>query len=206
MGEAFPWKNTISIKHRFYQEGSKRKCELQAIPEGKIQFTTDGSSAETHGVSYEKPFEIPKDCQVILAIAEEAGIKSRPFSIPAPKGKVGVGTTVERSKAAIWKRNFKRDSTGETYKFLETAKKYGAELGSVRLTIMRDTRWIELSTPEDIYYAISNFERGADALKEFISDGNLSVDIGSLKFDSGQQLLDMVAELKTELKEGEVHQ
>jgi hypothetical protein len=206
VGEAIHWMNSISIKHRFYQEGARRKCELQAIPEGKIQYTTDGSSAETHGISYKKPFEIPKDCQVILAIAEEAGIKSRPFSIPAPKGKVGVGTTIDRNKAAIWKRSFKRDSTGETYKFLETAKRYGAELGSVRLTIMRDTRWIELSTPEDIYYAISNFERGADVLKEFISDGNLSVDIGSLKFDSGQQLLEMVAELKTELKEGEVHQ
>lgn len=205
-GEAMTWMNGISIKHRFYQEGSKRKCELQAIPEGKIQYTTDGSSAETHGVSYKKPFEIPNECQVILAVADGAGIKSRLFSIPAPKGKVEVGTTIDRNRAAIWKRSFKRDSTGETYKFLETAKKYGAELGSVRLTIMRDSRWIELSTPEDIYYAISNFERGADVLKEFISDGNLSVDIGSLKFDSGQQLLEMVTELKTELKEGEVHQ
>jgi hypothetical protein len=127
-------------------------------------------------------------------------------TITAPKGKVDVGTTIDRNKAAVWKRGFKRDSTGESYKFLETAKKYGAELGSVRLTIMRDTRWIELSTPEDIHYAIPHFERGVDTLKEFIPDGNLSVDIGSLKFDSGQQLLDMVAELKTELKEGEVRQ
>ena len=36
--------------------------------------------------------------------------------------------------------------------------------------------------------------------------GVLSIDIASLKFDSGQQLLDMVADLKTELKEGEVRQ
>jgi hypothetical protein len=205
-GEAVPWTNTISIKHRFYQEGSKRKCELQAIPDGKIRYTTDGSSAETHGTPYEKPFDVPKDCQVIVAVAEERGVKSIPVTITAPKGKVDVGTTLDRNKAAVWKRGFKRDSTGESYKFLETAKKYGAELGSVRLTIMRDTRWIELSTPEDIHYAIPHFERGVDALKEFIPDGNLSVDIGSLKFDSGQQLLDMVAELKTELKEGEVRQ
>jgi len=205
-GEAATWTSTISIKHRFYQEGSKRKCELQAIPDGKIRYTTDGSSAETHGTPYEKPFDVPKDCQVIVAVAEERGVKSIPVTVIAPKGKVDVGTTIDRNKAAVWKRGFKRDSTGESYKFLETAKKYGAELGSVRLTIMRDIRWIELSTPEDIHYAIPHFERGADILKEFIPDGNLSVDIGSLKFDSGQQLLDMVAELKTELKEGEVRQ
>jgi len=205
-GEAATWTNTISIKHRFYQEGSKRKCELQVIPDGKIRYTTDGSSAETRGTSYEKPFDVPKDCQVVVAVAEERGVKSIPVTITAPKGKVDVGTTIDRNRAAVWKRGFKRDSTGESYKFLETAKKYGAELGSVRLTIMRDTRWIELSTPEDIHYAIPHFERGADTLKEFIPDGNLSVDIGSLKFDSGQQLLDMVAELKTELKEGEVRQ
>ena len=205
-GEAATWTNTISIKHRFYQEGSKRKCELQVIPDGKIRHTTDGSSAETHGIPYEKPCDVPKDCQVIVAVAEERGVKSIPVTITAPKGKVDVGTTIDRNKAAVWKRGFKRDSTGESYKFLETAKKYGAELGSVRLTIMRDTRWIELSTPEDIHYAIPHFERGAGILKEFIPDGNLSVDIGSLKFDSGQQLLDMVAELKTELKEGELRQ
>jgi hypothetical protein len=71
---------------------------------------------------------------------------------------------------------------------------------------MRDKRWIELNTPEDVYYATPYFERGVEVLKEFVPDGTLSVDIGSLKFDSGQQLLDMVAELKTELKEGEVQQ
>jgi hypothetical protein len=205
-GEAVSWANTLSIKHRFYQEGAKRKCELQAIPKGKIRYTTDGSSAETRGIEYEKPFEIPKDCQVILAVAEEKGIKSRPVNIPAPKGKVEAGTTIDRNKAAIWRRNLKRDSTGETYKFFETAKKYGVELGSVRLTVMRDKRWIELNTPEDVYYATPYFERGVEVLKEFVPDGTLSVDIGSLKFDSGQQLLDMVAELKTELKEGEVQQ
>ncbi len=205
-GEAVSWTNTISIKHRFYQEGTKRKCELQVIPKGKIRYTTDGSSAEIHGIDYQKPFEIPKDCQVILAIAEEKGIKSRPVSIPAPKGKVEAGTTIDRSKAAIWRRSFKKDSTGETYKFFETAKKYGAELGSVRLTVMREKRWIELNTPEDIYYPTPYFEKGVETLKEFVPDGNLSIDIGSLKFDSGQQLLDMVADLKTEIKEGEVQQ
>jgi len=206
VGEAVPWTNTISIKHRFYQEGAKRKCELLAIPEGKIRYTTDGSSPETHGIPYKKPFEVPKGCQVIVAVAEESGIKSNTVTIQAPKGKEDIVPAIDRNKAAVWKRDFKRDSTGETYKFLETAKRHGAELGSVRLTIMRDTRWIELNTPENIHYAVSHFERGADLLKEFVPDGTLSVDIGSLKFDSGQQLLDMVAELKTELKEGEVRQ
>jgi len=204
-GEAFAWENMISIKHRFYQEGSKRKCELQAIPEGRIRYTTDGSSAETHGVSYEKPFEIGRDAQVILAVAEARGIKSKPYSIPAPKGKADA-PIIDRSRAAVWKRNFKKDSTGETYQFWEATKRHGAELGSVRLTVMRDTRWVELNTPEDVFYPVLHFEGAAQSLKNFVPDGNLSVDVGSLKFDSGQQLLDFVAEIKTEIREGEVVQ
>ncbi|PIP07168.1 MAG: hypothetical protein CO012_07245 [Syntrophobacterales bacterium CG_4_8_14_3_um_filter_49_14] len=206
MGEPVTWTNTIFVKHRFYQEGTKRKCELQAVPKGKIKFSTDGSGVDTHGTPYEKPFEIPKDCQVILAIAEAEGIKSRQERIPAPKGKIDEGTKIDRNKAAIWKRSFKKDATGETYKFLETAKKYGAELGGVCLTVMRDTRWIQLSTSDNSYHAIGHFEQGAELLKEFVTDGALSIDVGSLKFDSGQQLLDMVADLKTEVKEGEVSQ
>ena len=205
-GNAGSWTNSIFIKHRFYQEGAKRKCELKALPGGKIRFTTDGSGAETSGIPYDKPFEIPADCRVILAIAEGDGVKSQPVNIPAPKGKVDIVSTIDRTKAAIWKRSFKKDSTGESYQFLEAAKKHGAEPGGVRLTIAKDSRWIELNTPDDAFHAIEHFEHGADVLKEFIPDGVLSVDIGSLKFDSGQQLLDMVADLKAELKEGEVRQ
>jgi len=205
-GAALSWSNAIFIKHRFYQEGTKRKCELKALPGGQIRFTTDGSGVETSGVSYIKPFEIPADCRVILAVAEGEGIKSPAANIPAPQGKVDIPSTIDRSKAAVWKRSFKKDSTGETYQFLEAAKKHGAELGGARLTIAKDARWIELNTPDDAFHAVGRFEHGADVLKEFIPEGVLSIDISSLKFDSGQQLLDMVADLKTELKEGEVRQ
>jgi len=101
-----------------------------------------------------------------------------------------------------------RQSTaaGETYRLLETAKKHGAELGGVRLIIAREGRWIELNSPDDAYHAVQHFEHGADLLKEFIPEGAISIDVGTLKFDSGQLLLEMVADLKTELKEGDVRQ
>lgn len=54
---------------------------------------------------------------------------------------------------------------------------------------------------------MGHFEHGADLLKEFVPDGVLAIDIGNLKFDSGPgDLLDMVADLKMEIKEGEVQQ
>ena len=79
-------------------------------------------------------------------------------------------------------------------------------MGGARLTIAKDAHWIELNTPDEEFHAVDRFERGADLLKEFIPEGVLSIDVAGLKFDSGQQLLDMVADLKTELKEGEVRQ
>jgi len=58
-GEPVTWNNAIIIKHHFYQEGTARKCELRALPEGTISFTLDGSGVETSGVPYALPFEIP---------------------------------------------------------------------------------------------------------------------------------------------------
>jgi len=205
-GEPVTWTNTIVVKHRFYQEENKRKCELRALPAGQILYTTDGSGVETSGVTYDEPFEIPAECRVILAVAEGDGVKSPAATIPAPQGEVDPAAAVDRAKAAVWRRGFKRDATGETYQFLETAKKHGAELGGARLTIAKDGRWIELNTPDDEFHAVERFERSADLLKEFIPDGALTIDITGLKFDSGQQLLDMVADLKVELREGEVRQ
>ncbi|HOH73524.1 MAG TPA: DUF499 domain-containing protein [Syntrophales bacterium] len=205
-GEPVAWANTIIVKHRFYQEGTKRKCELKALPAGRIRYTTDGAGVETSGVPYDKPFEIPSECRVVLAVAEGDGIKSPAVNIPAPQGKVDPAAALDRAKAAVWRRGFKKDATGETYRFLETAKKHDAELGGARLTIAKDARWIELNTPDEEFHAVERFERGADLLKEFIPEGVLSIDVAGMKFDSGQQLLDMVADLKTELKEGEVRQ
>ncbi|HNZ33731.1 MAG TPA: DUF499 domain-containing protein [Syntrophales bacterium] len=205
-GEAVMWTNSLSLKHRFFQKGAKRMCELKAVPAGRIRYTTDGSGVETKGIAYEKPFEIPADCRVILVVAEETGIPPQKASIPAPQGQVDVAPTIDRSKAAVWRCNLKKDSTGETYRLLETAKKHGAELGGVRLIIAREGRWIELNSPDDAYHAVQHFEHGADLLKEFIPEGAISIDVGTLKFDSGQLLLEMVADLKTELKEGDVRQ
>jgi hypothetical protein len=143
---------------------------------------------------------------LILAVAESEGIRPYSVSIPAPKGRVDPASTIDRTKAAVWRRTFKKDSTGETYQFLENAKKCNAELGGVTLTIAKEMRWIQLSTADDAFHAVQHFEHGADVLKEFIPEGVLSIDVTSLKFDSGQQLLDMVADLKSELKEGEVNQ
>jgi len=205
-GKPVTWTNTLSVKHRFYQEGERRKCELQAVPAGRIRYTTNGSSPETSGAPYDEAFDIPEECQVILAIAEGDGVKASSVSIAAPKGRVDPASVIDRARAAVWRRTLKRDSTGETYQLLETAKRHAAELGGVTLTIARDTRWIQLSTADDDFHAVAHFEHGADVLKEFIPEGVLSMDVLSLKFDSGQQLIEMVADLKTELREGEVSQ
>lgn len=99
--------------------GIETQMRAQGPARRAIRFTTDGSGVETSGVPYAKPFEIPADCRVILAVAEGEGIKSPSVNIPAPQGKVDPAATIDRAKAAVWKHAFKKDSTGETYQFLE---------------------------------------------------------------------------------------
>jgi hypothetical protein len=205
-GNPVGWKNTIKIKYRFFQEGKKRKCELRAIPKGTIKFTVDGSSPETSGIVYSESLEIPEGCNFIIAVAEDEDVHSDQITIPAPKGKVDLASLIDKDKQSIWRRAIRKDSTGECYKFMEIAKKYGAEVGGMRLTVAKDNHWIELNTSEEDYRGIDQLTKCADLIKQFLPEGNLSLDVSSLNFDTGQQLLDMIAEMKTELKEGEVRQ
>jgi hypothetical protein len=64
------------VKHRIYQNGDERVCELKAVPTGAIRYTVDGSSPETSGVAYDVPFVVPPDARVILAQATADGVSS----------------------------------------------------------------------------------------------------------------------------------
>lgn len=206
-GPPFTWTNTITIKHRFFQDGNTRRCEMKAIPEGEIRYSIDGSNVAVHGQTYIGPVEVPKATKVILAVASADCIKSDIVTnlVPEQTGGGG-GVIVDPDKAVVWKRRFQRESTRETWEFLELANKHGAELGGVRFVTSKDGRWVELTTASDNFHPFEHFYAASNALKEFVPDGALSLDVTSMRFDSGRQLLGMVADLKVELQPDEVSQ
>jgi hypothetical protein len=214
-GPAYPWTNQIAVKHRLYQDGDRRMCELQAVPSGKICFTVDGSSPATSGQPYQAPFAVPPDCRLILARASADGVHSEVLTVnlPRPPGPGSAGgpppvppVLVDPGRPATWKAPRRCDSTAETFQLLEQLVRHRAELAGYVLTTARGEHWVELRAAEELRMPAEKARAQADFLTDLIAGGSLSLDVDSLAFGRGQELLDLVAELRTELRPGEVRQ
>jgi hypothetical protein len=181
-------------------------CELRANPTGEIRYTLDGSSPESAGQAYTEPFPVPKGARMVLARASAADITSAPLRVDVPSEQSVDRPIVDPQKPAVLKRHLTRDSTGETYQFLETAARHGARLGGIRIDVGRDNRFVSLTTDDKTMQDATDVRELARRLMTIVEGGNLTLETERVHFPRGQELLDMVADLKTTLKPGEVEQ
>jgi Protein of unknown function (DUF499)/Chitobiase/beta-hexosaminidase C-terminal domain len=205
-GDPVAWENTIDLQYRFYQQSDRMVCELRATPGGEIRYTVDGSSPESAGKPYAEPFLVPSGARVVLARASAAGITSSPLRVDVPSDRAVDRPVVDPQKPAVLKRHLTRDSTGETYQFLETAARHSARLGGIRIDVGRDSRFVSLNTDDKTFQDASDVRELARRLMAIIEGGNLTLETERIQFNRGQELLDMIADLKTALKPGEVEQ
>ena len=178
--------------------------ELRAAPEAPIRYTVDGSNPKDAGISYTEPFAAPPGTVVILAIAEKDEILSDIHKLNIRWDKQE-GVEVDVNKPVTWKRSHQFATTQESYEFLEKLKKYGTETIGPRVTVGRKN-WVEIATHSDFRMPVRNLEQSIEHLRALLPQGQVSLDIPALWFTDGQKLLDLVADLKTELKDGEVVQ
>ncbi|NTV99826.1 MAG: DUF499 domain-containing protein [Oscillochloris sp.] len=205
-GDPVVWENTIELRYQFFQRGSQMLCELKATPGGEIRYSVDGSSPETSGRPYGEPFSVPSGSRVILARAAAAGVTSSQLRIDVPSTPGDNRPVVDPQKATTLKRRLTRDSTGETYQFLELATRHKARLGGVRLDVGKDGHFVSLATDDRTFQEAGNVRELARRLMEIVEGGNLTLETERLHFTRGQELLDMVADLRTALKPGEIEQ
>ncbi|MGH2460838.1 MAG: chitobiase/beta-hexosaminidase C-terminal domain-containing protein, partial [Chloroflexota bacterium] len=209
-GDPMTWKNTISVRYRLYQEGVGHTCELQALPRGEIRYTLDGSSPETSGQPYDEPFVVPTATRVILAQASAKGITSAPLRIDVPqdRGAAGhpPGPVVNPDKPARWKHRHRLDATGEVYSWIEQLGKFNGEAGGVKLVIGKDRYWAELTAADELLLPATALGEQVDGLGRLVPGGNLNLTVEVTRFARGQDLLDLVAALKTQLGPDEVSQ
>ena len=202
--EPFVWRNEIAVKHRFYQHGDALMCELRAIPSGALRYTVDGSSPDTAGLAYVDPFAVPAGTKYVIARASADGVESDLARFEV--GEVRTGPQVDPAKPAVWKRRFNRDATGEVYAFLDQLDKHRAWPGGVGLAAQREQRWVEFRTHEQVHQEPAKLREQAGLLVTILGGGNITMDLDTLQFAKGQDLLDLVADLKTALKQDEVEQ
>ncbi len=207
VGDPFPWVNQIVLKYKFFQDGDERRCELRAYPSGQIRYTTDGSNPTVNGQTYAEPFVVPGDARFVLAVAEEKEVRSDQLRADVP-AKIGgpEGVDVDPAKSAIWKRKQQQDSTGEVYAFLEAIGKYNAQIGGTKITVSREQRWVEFRAADEVLLSAARIVEESTRLQGLIPEGNLDLRVERLRLESGKDLEDLVRDLKTELKPGEVIQ
>ena len=201
-GDPVAWANRITLKHRFYQDGDSLRCELKAAPVAEIRYTTDGSNPATNGGVYSEPFIVYEGAKFALAIASRDGVQSERAQYAVPERPDE--PLVDPTKPYLWARRHNRDSTMDTHELLTACDKAGAKLCGAQVSTAFNKHWAELNLDNDERRSVAQIRKALDLLRELVPQGQLSLSLTALQFDTGQQLLDLVAALKTTLAPGEV--
>jgi len=198
-GAAVTWSNVVTIKHRFFQDGDHMRCELKSAPPVPMKYTTDGSNPIANGGAYTNPFMVPRGARFVQAVPTQGKGKIEQFGVPAEAEKVAIDTT----KPYFWQRTFQRDSTMETFNFIEVCRKHDAHLGGILINVGSNKHWAELSMDADTHHSVDEVVQAVELLQKFVHQGAVTLKVTSLNLENGQMLLDMVADFKTEIKQGE---
>lgn len=208
-GAAKTWYNTIEVKHRFYQDGSQYRCELQAVPDAPIRYTTDGSDPRELGGSYTAPFLIAPGTRQVAAVAAKGNVRSevRYFLVPEKPDDV----SVDRLAPATLQRKLRTQVTADTFTTLALLTKHAEAVSDIQATVSSAAgQFVECVssaklrlTPAQVADTIA-YLRGL--LGSSPDGGQVALTVEHVHFATGQHLLDWVAETRTTLKPGEVEQ
>jgi hypothetical protein len=205
-GDPVVWRNRITIKSRtFHGPGGEKMVELRSVPTAPIRYTTDGSSPKLSGGSYDGPFVVPPGTLLVLAVAEKGGLISDEHRLEIRWGDGPEPEELDPARPAVWKREQYPQTTGDTYKLLGLLKKHQATLPGAKIAVT-GKKWAELSMHDQVLLGADELEKTIEHLRGFIDDGEVSLEAMSIHFPTGQHLLDWVAEVRTEIKPGEVEQ
>ena len=207
MGSPVPWQNEITLKHRFYQQSSNKMLELRpAPPSARILYTTDGNDPRLAGGTYDDPIVVPQSARVVQAYAEKDGIESKVLELTIDWSDSG-GLKIDPLRPAAWNRHDEIKTTQDTYKLLDRLAKVKAEAKVEQVTVQDEKHlWVQLTLADKIRLDAEKLKGIIEAMRTLVGGGQIDVTVGGLHFSTGQDLLDWVAESKTELQTGEVDQ
>lgn len=199
-GPLIEWKREVNLQHRVFDgRNGGNIVELKATsPKVQILYTTDGSNPKNVGGSYEEEFEVPKGTKYVQAIAihEGLGIYSEIVQIPITDKKIDI----DRSKPLKVTKNINVQQTSGVYKILENLQRFNVELKDLVVGIQEsdtgDSTWLDLNVFGPNYFAPWQLEKQITQLRSGLFDTkivNISLEIGEMKFNKGQDFEDWVA-------------
>ena len=207
-GDPVTWCNRITLKYRIFQSGPDKQIELRPAPPATVHYTSDGSDPKVAGAVYDGPFTVPKGSPLVMAFAEREGIESQVERILIDWA-TDEEVKVDPSLPAIWRRSQQTDSTKGSYEFLQRLKKHNVKAVGLTITIGGEggvREWIELTTYEGKQVKPERVEECLEALRKIQTEGQVKAQAKALYFETGQDLLDWVEAVRTELHPGEIKQ
>jgi hypothetical protein len=203
-GNPFFHENKITLKHRIFQDSDKRMLELKALPKGTIYYTTDGTDPFSVGGTYKAPFEVPAGVAIVLAGAKHDNVKSAVQTIRVP---LMPGTIeIDKTKPANLKRKTQFQATADTFQWLPIIKKFDAKTSGVTISL-NGNPWLTVDLDSTLLLTAEQIEKTIEFLRDnLIKQAEVGIEVNKLHFDRGQQLLDYIKEIKSNLKEDEIEQ
>lgn len=205
-GATYKWANSVILKKRVFGDSKKKTVELKAAPtNATIRYTTEGSSPKNAGGIYSNPFNIDKPTKVILAVAEKEGVESEVLELHIDWEDDGLGLKPELP--ASWKLRHNKKLTKDSFDFTGQLKKHNASAQAVKLSINGGKNyWVELNVSPAIELSGEQIEKLIESLREICSDGQVSIDVPVIKFETGQDLKYFADAEKSNIKMDEVSQ
>ena len=206
-GPFLTWNNSINLKYRVYQQGNDWMVELKAYPTGNIRYTTDGSDPKGFGATYDAPFTIRKDCPFVLAIAQQDGVTSAQEKINVQQY-ITEEVEVNPIQPVTWRHLHPNLTARLAFQFMERLNKFQGEAHGVTIDVQANdnTQEISYSGAESHSLQGEDFEKLVKKLQSTMNGSQIFLTVEYIRFDKGQQLLDWIAEAKSQLQPGEVDQ
>ncbi len=208
------WSATLLVKQKLTDRGDYWELELLALPKANgvaIRYTTDGSSPQNAGAStYAGPFRVPAGTRVVCASAHAAAyaLSSAQVTVPIPQ-RGDTERRVDPLKPTIWRGATRFDDATAVWDFLRrleanpTVKAHDLNL-TAESTDGR--QHVEYVGSLENGYAAAALKSVADSLQILSGPGSLRLTAGSLRFTTGQGLLDWLRATNQPVDMGKISQ
>jgi hypothetical protein len=204
-GEPFLWRNSITLKSRFYQRGGDKMLELRSAPSAPIRYSTEGSDPRNHGASYEAPFVVPPGTRLVLVVAEKAGVSSELLRLDVDWTQFAGQRPIDLAAPATWRPgDITYTETRTSYALAKRLTKHDAEAGDLNIKVIGKQQWADLNLEQSVRLNGERLEQVIEYLRGLVQDGEVSVVAAYLAFPTGQRLKDYAEEIRATISREDV--
>lgn len=209
------WTAKLRLKYQIHDRGDHYEIELLALPNANgivIYYTNDGSAPTNTGrATYDGKFRVPANSRVVcaMAVCSEYELNSEIISIPIPQRGEEPRPLIDASKAARWNQQAKLDDSGAVWDIIQKLEKANAacayDIGITAESADGEQNVDYSGSLQSGYNALA-LKSLAEKLQELVVDGSIRMTIGSLGFETGQDLLDWLKSANQQFDAAKVSQ